>query len=195
MAGNMASAEDPPVPVWSLDKANVLATSRLWRKTFERIMKEEYPHLKSGTHLIDSAAMIMIKDPRSLNGVIVTSNLFGDIISDEASVIPGSLGLLPSASLMDIPNGKTGINGIYEPIHGSAPDIAGKGICNPIATILSMSMLLKYSILRPDLALKIDEATKIAIDKNIRTKDIGGTANTSEVGDAIAAELEKLLQN
>jgi 3-isopropylmalate dehydrogenase len=194
MAGNMASAEDPPVPVWSLDKANVLATSRLWRKTFERIMKEEYPNLKSGTHLIDSAAMIMIKDPRSLNGVIVTSNLFGDIISDEASVIPGSLGLLPSASLMDIPNGKTGINGIYEPIHGSAPDIAGKGICNPVATILSMSMLLKYSILRPDLALKIDEATKIAIDKNIRTKDIGGTANTSEVGDAIAAELEKLFQ-
>jgi 3-isopropylmalate dehydrogenase len=194
MAGNMASAEDPPVPVWSLDKANVLATSRLWRKTFERIMKEEYPNLKSGTHLIDSAAMLMIKDPRSLNGVIVTSNLFGDIISDEASVIPGSLGLLPSASLMDIPNGKTGINGIYEPIHGSAPDIAGKGICNPVATILSMSMLLKYSILRPDLALKIDEATKIAIDKNIRTKDIGGTANTSEVGDAIAAELEKLLQ-
>lgn len=157
-------------------------------------MKDEYSHLKSGTHLIDSAAMIMIKDPRSLNGVIVTSNLFGDIISDEASVIPGSLGLLPSASLMDIPNGKTGINGIYEPIHGSAPDIAGKGICNPVATILSMSMLLKYSILRPELALKIDEATKIAIDKNIRTKDIGGTANTSEVGDAIAAELEKLFQ-
>jgi 3-isopropylmalate dehydrogenase len=194
LAGNMASAEEPQVPVWSLDKANVLATSRLWRKTFERIMKDEYPHLKSGTHLIDSAAMLMIKNPRSLNGVVVTSNLFGDIISDEASVIPGSLGLLPSASLMDIPNGKTGINGIYEPIHGSAPDIAGKGICNPVATILSMSMLLKYSILRPELALKIDEATKIAIDNNVRTKDIGGTANTSQVGDAIAAELEKLLK-
>jgi hypothetical protein len=118
LAGNLASVEDPPVPVWSLDKANVLATSRLWRKTFERIMKDEYPTLKSGTHLIDSAAMLMIKNPRSLNGVIVTSNLFGDIISDEASVIPGSLGLLPSASLGGIPDGKTRINGIYEPIHG-----------------------------------------------------------------------------
>jgi 3-isopropylmalate dehydrogenase len=118
MAGNLASVEEPPVPVWSLDKANVLATSRLWRKTFERIMKDEYPHLKSGTHLIDSAAMLMIKNPRALNGVVVTSNLFGDIISDEASVIPGSLGLLPSASLGGIPDGKTKLNGIYEPIHG-----------------------------------------------------------------------------
>lgn len=118
LAGNLASVEEPPVPVWSLDKANVLATSRLWRKTFERIMKDEYPHLKSGTHLIDSAAMLMIKNPRALNGVVVTSNLFGDIISDEASVIPGSLGLLPSASLGGIPDGKTKLNGIYEPIHG-----------------------------------------------------------------------------
>jgi 3-isopropylmalate dehydrogenase len=118
LAGSLASVEDPPVPVWSLDKANVLATSRLWRKTFERIMKDEYPHLKSGTHLIDSAAMLMIKNPRALNGVVVTSNLFGDIISDEASVIPGSLGLLPSASLGGIPDSKTKLNGIYEPIHG-----------------------------------------------------------------------------
>jgi 3-isopropylmalate dehydrogenase len=115
---SLASVEDPPVPVWSLDKANVLATSRLWRKTFERIMKDEFPKLKSGTHLIDSAAMLMIKNPRALNGVVVTSNLFGDIISDEASVIPGSLGLLPSASLGGIPDGKTKLNGIYEPIHG-----------------------------------------------------------------------------
>lgn len=118
LAGNLASVENPPAPVWSLDKANVMATSRLWRKTFERIMKEEYPNLKCGTHLIDSAAMLMVKNPRALNGVIVTSNLFGDIISDEASVIPGSLGLLPSASLGGIPDGKTLINGIYEPIHG-----------------------------------------------------------------------------
>ncbi|KAK7188283.1 hypothetical protein DPSP01_009080 [Paraphaeosphaeria sporulosa] len=195
LAGNLASVEDPPVPVWSLDKANVLATSRLWRKTFERIMKDEYPNLKSGTHLIDSAAMLMIKNPRSLNGVIVTSNLFGDIISDEASVIPGSLGLLPSASLGGIPDGKTRINGIYEPIHGSAPDIAGKGICNPVATILSVSMMFKYSLCRPEIAKHIDEAVKIVIDKNIRTGDIGGTANTSEVGDAVAAELETLLKN
>ncbi|KAF2621466.1 beta-isopropylmalate dehydrogenase [Macroventuria anomochaeta] len=194
LAGNLASVEEPSVPVWSLDKANVLATSRLWRKTFERIMKDEYPHLKSGTHLIDSAAMLMIKNPRALNGVVVTSNLFGDIISDEASVIPGSLGLLPSASLGGIPDGKTKLNGIYEPIHGSAPDIAGQGIVNPVATILSMSMMFKYSLCLPEYAAKIDEATKIAIDSGIRTKDIGGSSTTSQVGDAIAAELEKLLQ-
>ncbi|KAJ4341287.1 3-isopropylmalate dehydrogenase [Ascochyta clinopodiicola] len=212
LAGNLASVEEPPVPVWSLDKANVLATSRLWRKTFERIMKDEYPHLKSGTHLIDSAAMLMIKNPRALNGVVVTSNLFGDIISDEASVIPGSLGLLPSASLGGIPDGKTKLNGIYEPIHGkisvqqstqamqaltdagSAPDIAGQGIVNPVATILSMSMMFKYSLCLPEYAAKIDEATKIAIDNGVRTKDIGGSSTTSQVGDAIAAELEKLLK-
>jgi 3-isopropylmalate dehydrogenase len=194
LAGSLASVENPPVPVWSLDKANVLATSRLWRKTFERIMKDEFPHLKCGSHLIDSAAMTMIRNPRSLNGVIVTSNLFGDIISDEASVIPGSLGLLPSASLGAIPDGKTKVNGIYEPIHGSAPDIAGQGICNPVATILSISMMLKYSLCLPELAQKVDEATKIVIDKGIRTKDIGGTSKTSEVGDAIASELEQLLK-
>ncbi|CAO2652585.1 Nn.00g008680.m01.CDS01 [Neocucurbitaria sp. VM-36] len=194
LAGSLASVEDPPVPVWSLDKANVLATSRLWRKTFERIMKEEYPHLRSGTHLIDSAAMLMIKNPRALNGVVVTSNLFGDIISDEASVIPGSLGLLPSASLGGIPDGKTKLNGIYEPIHGSAPDIAGQGIVNPVATILSISMMFKYSLCLPELAAKLDEATKITIDKGVRTKDIGGSSTTSQVGDAIAAELETLLK-
>lgn len=194
LAGTLASAENPPAPVWSLDKANVLATSRLWRKTFERIMKDEFPHLKSGTHLIDSAAMLMIKNPRALNGVVVTSNLFGDIISDEASVIPGSLGLLPSASLGGIPDGKTKLNGIYEPIHGSAPDIAGQGIVNPIATVLSVSMMFKYSLCLPEIALKIDEATKIVIDQGLRTKDIGGSSSTSEVGDAIAAELEKILK-
>jgi len=118
LAAHMALAEDPPLPVWSLDKANVLATSRLWRKTVDRVMTEEFPQLKYGHHLIDSAAMLMVKNPRALNGIIVTSNLFGDIISDEASVIPGSLGLLPSASLSGIPDGKTVCNGIYEPIHG-----------------------------------------------------------------------------
>lgn len=118
MAGFLAMQEDPPAPVWSLDKANVLATSRLWRKVFDEVMAKEFPQLKTGTHLIDSAAMLMVRNPRALNGIIVTSNLFGDIISDEASVIPGSLGLLPSASLGAIPDGKTRVNGIYEPIHG-----------------------------------------------------------------------------
>jgi 3-isopropylmalate dehydrogenase len=114
LAANLALAENPPAPVWSLDKANVLATSRLWRKVVTEVMEKEFPQLQIGHQLIDSAAMI----PRALNGVVVTSNLFGDIISDEASVIPGSLGLLPSASLSGVPDGKSKCNGIYEPIHG-----------------------------------------------------------------------------
>lgn len=127
LAGFLARKQNPPAKVTSLDKANVLATSRLWRKTVDEVMGKEFPELEVQHQLIDSAAMIMVKNPRALNGVIVTSNLFGDIISDEASVIPGSLGLLPSASLSGIPDGTSKVNGIYEPIHGSAPDIAGKG--------------------------------------------------------------------
>ena len=118
LAGNLALQENPPVKVWSLDKANVLATSRLWRKVVSEVMAKEFPTLEVEHQLIDSAAMLMVKTPTKLNGVVVTSNLFGDIISDEASVIPGSLGLLPSASLSGIPDGKTLVNGIYEPIHG-----------------------------------------------------------------------------
>ncbi|KAI9660471.1 MAG: 3-isopropylmalate dehydrogenase [Bathelium mastoideum] len=193
LAAYLAMAEDPPLPVWSLDKANVLATSRLWRKTVTELMAKEFPNLKLGHHLIDSAAMLMVKNPRALNGVIVTSNLFGDIITDEASVIPGSLGLLPSASLAGIPDGKTKCNGIYEPIHGSAPDISGKGIVNPVAAILSVAMLLKYSLLRPDLATKVDEAVRTVIEKGVRTADIGGKASTKEVGDAVAQELKSLM--
>lgn len=120
LAARLALAESPPAKVWSLDKANVLATSRLWRKTMTNVFASEFPQLQLGHQLIDSAAMIMIKSPTQLNGIIVTSNLFGDIISDEASVIPGSLGLLPSASLSALPDGKTRINGIYEPIHGTS---------------------------------------------------------------------------
>lgn len=119
MAGHLALQTEPPLPVWSLDKANVLASSRLWRKVVSEVMEKEFPRLKIGHHLIDSAAMLMVKNPRALNGIIVTSNLFGDIISDEASVIPGSIGLLPSASLSDVPDGIGRCNGIYEPIHGS----------------------------------------------------------------------------
>lgn len=118
LAGVLAMAQDPPLPVTSLDKANVMATSRLWRRVVTEIFEKEFPKVKLTHHLIDSAAMVMVKNPRQLNGIIVTSNLFGDIISDEASVIPGSLGLLPSASLSAIPDGKSPCNGIYEPIHG-----------------------------------------------------------------------------
>ncbi|KAF1986399.1 3-isopropylmalate dehydrogenase [Aulographum hederae CBS 113979] len=195
LAAHLAMAQTPYQKVWSLDKANVLATSRLWRKVVTEVMEKEFPQLELGHHLIDSAAMLMIKNPRALNGVVVTSNLFGDIISDEASVIPGSLGLLPSASVTGIPDGKTKVNGIYEPIHGSAPDIAGKGIVNPVAAILSISMMLKYSLCLPDLAKSVDEAVKRVLDANVRTGDIGGSNKTSEVGDAVAAELSKILKS
>ncbi|KAJ6043340.1 hypothetical protein N7460_004695 [Penicillium canescens] len=188
------SAAQPPLPVWSLDKANVLATSRLWRKVVTEVMAKEFPQVSIGHHLIDSAAMLMVKDPRKLNGIVVTSNLFGDIISDEASVIPGSLGLLPSASLSGVPDGKARVNGIYEPIHGSAPDIAGKGIVNPVAAILSVAMMMQYSFNMFDEARIIEKAVSNVIEAGVRTGDIGGKAKTAEVGDAVAAELEKLLK-
>lgn len=117
LAGFLAMKTSPPQKVFSLDKANVLATSRLWRRVVTEVMQKEFPTLQLEHMLIDSAAMVMVKNPRALNGVVITSNLFGDIISDEASVIPGSLGLLPSASLSGIPDGSH-CNGIYEPIHG-----------------------------------------------------------------------------
>ncbi|KAL8684798.1 MAG: hypothetical protein Q9218_008131 [Villophora microphyllina] len=193
LAAHLALARTPPAKVWSLDKANVLATSRLWRKVVSEVMSKEFPQLEVGHQLIDSAAMLMVKDPRALNGIVVTSNLFGDIISDEASVIPGSLGLLPSASLSEVPDGKSKVNGIYEPIHGSAPDISGKGIVNPVAAILSTAMLLQYSLNLPQEAKAVEEAVKRTIDNGVRTGDIGGKATTSEVGDATAKELEKIL--
>lgn len=195
LAGRLALAENPPAKVWSLDKANVLATSRLWRATMTELFEKEFPQLELNHQLIDSAAMIMVKNPRALNGIIVTSNLFGDIISDEASVIPGSLGLLPSASLGDLPQPDKQVNGIYEPIHGSAPDISGQGLVNPVATILSVSMMLKYSLCLPELASAVDEAVKVVIEMGVKTKDIGGTASTAEVGTATAEELKKILRS
>ncbi|KAK0722723.1 Isopropylmalate dehydrogenase-like domain-containing protein [Lasiosphaeria miniovina] len=194
LSGFLALASNPPAKVWSLDKANVLATSRLWRKVVTEVFAKEFPQLQLGHHLIDSAAMLMIKNPRALNGVVMTSNLFGDIISDEASVIPGSIGLLPSASLGGIPDGKGKCNGIYEPIHGSAPDISGKGIVNPVGTILSVAMMLRYSLNLPKEADAVEAAVKAAIDSGMLTKDLGGSAGTVEMGDAIIAELEKILK-
>ncbi|KAG5981386.1 3-isopropylmalate dehydratase, partial [Claviceps pusilla] len=179
--------------VWSLDKANVLATSRLWRKVMTETFEKEFPDLQIQHQLIDSAAMILIKNPRGLNGVVVTSNLFGDIISDEASVIPGSIGLLPSASLSGIPDGKGKCNGIYEPIHGSAPDISGKGIVNPLGTILSVAMMLRYSLNLPEEAKAVEAAVKAAIDGGLRTKDMGGSAGTEEVGNEVVRHLTTIL--
>jgi 3-isopropylmalate dehydrogenase len=192
LGAHLALAKNPPSKVWSLDKANVLATSRLWRRVVTEVMEKEFPQLELEHQLIDSAAMIMVKNPRQLNGIIITSNLFGDIISDEASVIPGSLGLLPSASLSGVPDGKGMCNGIYEPIHGSAPDIAGKGVINPVAAILSVAMMLLYSLNMPQDSVLVEQAVRIVIDKGITTKDIGGSSSTKEVGNATAEALETL---
>ncbi|KOH52608.1 Beta-isopropylmalate dehydrogenase (IMDH) [Saccharomyces cerevisiae] len=199
MAAFMALQHEPPLPIWSLDKANVLASSRLWRKTVEETIKNEFPTLKVQHQLIDSAAMILVKNPTHLNGIIITSNMFGDIISDEASVIPGSLGLLPSASLASLPSAslaslpdKNTAFGLYEPCHGSAPDLP-KNKVNPIATILSAAMMLKLSLNLPEEGKAIEDAVKKVLDAGIRTGDLGGSNSTTEVGDAVAEEVKKIL--
>lgn len=199
VACQIALAANPPLKVTSLDKANVLATSRLWRKTFEEVMTKEYPQLQYEHQLVDSAAMILVANPRKLNGVVVTENLFGDIISDETSVIPGSLGLLPSASLAGAPDASKTVQGIYEPIHGSAPDIAGMGIANPIGTILSAAMMLRYSLGQAKAAEAIEAAVRKVLDPvetggfDFRTKDLGGNKSTTEMGDKIVEVLATIL--
>lgn len=191
MAAFLALQHNPPLPIWSLDKANVLASSRLWRKTVEQTIKTEFPQLTVQHQLIDSAAMILVKSPTKLNGVIITNNMFGDIISDEASVIPGSLGLLPSASLASLPDTNKAF-GLYEPCHGSAPDLpAGK--VNPIATILSAAMMLKLSLDMVEEGRAIEEAVKRVLDAGIRTGDLGGSNSTTEVGDAVAKAVKEIL--
>ncbi|KAM3160024.1 3-isopropylmalate dehydrogenase [Lachancea thermotolerans] len=191
MAAFLALQHNPPLPVWSLDKANVLASSRLWRKTVEETIKNEFPTLTVQHQLIDSAAMIMVKNPTQLNGVIITNNMFGDIISDEASVIPGSLGLLPSASLASLPDTNTAF-GLYEPCHGSAPDLE-KGKVNPIATILSAAMMLKLSLDMFEEGTAVEEAVRRVLDSGIRTGDLRGSNSTQEVGDAVAKAVKEIL--
>ncbi|RKK99723.1 hypothetical protein BFJ71_g5972 [Fusarium oxysporum] len=155
---------------------------------------EGVPDLKVERQLIDNAAMIMVKNYTGLNGVVVTSNLFGDIISDEPSIIPGRIGLLPSASLSGVPDVKDKCNGIYEPIYGSAPDISGNGIVNPIGTILPVAMLQPYSFNLPEEAKAVEEAVHVALDGGLRTKDLGGNATTEVVGDAVVEELKEILK-
>ncbi|KAF9777085.1 hypothetical protein IL306_004643 [Fusarium sp. DS 682] len=194
----LATAVDPPLPVISTDKANVLASSRLWRRVVNETFERDAPHVTLSHQLADSAAMLMMKNPRMFNGILLADNTFGDILSDEASVIPGSLGLLPSASLSGVP-GEKGVKGFYEPVHGSAPDIAGRGIANPVATILSVAMMLRYSLCLHKEADAVDETVRKVLDDEsrdglaIRTGDIGGKSSTTEVGDAIARVLEELL--
>ncbi|RAH82399.1 3-isopropylmalate dehydrogenase-like protein [Aspergillus japonicus CBS 114.51] len=193
LAARLARASDPPLPITSLDKANLLAAcGRLWRGVVEQTIRTEFPDLTLRHMLIDTAAMTLACRPTTLNGVVLTSNMFGDIVSDEASAIPGSLGLLPSASLCALPDpdGGDGVRGIYEPVHGSAPDIAGKGIINPTGMILSVAMMLRYSLEMPDAAQAVETAVREVIERGCRTRDVGGTASTTEFGDTIVAYLK-----
>ena len=170
----------------SVDKANVLEVCELWREVMEEVSKE-YPDVKLSHLYVDNAAMQLVRDPKQFD-VIVTSNLFGDVLSDCAAMLTGSIGMLPSASL-DKNN-----FGMYEPIHGSAPDIAGKDIANPLATILSVSMMLRYSLNQGELADKIDFAVSDVLDQGFRTRDIAGDSKklvgTEEMGDLVVKALE-----
>ncbi|WP_375179973.1 3-isopropylmalate dehydrogenase [Enterococcus rotai] len=167
--------------VTSVDKANVLATSKLWRQTAEEVA-EEFPDCILEHQLVDSAAMVMIQKPKAFD-VIVTENLFGDILSDEASVIPGSLGMMPSAS-----HSESGPS-LYEPIHGSAPDIANQNIANPMSMILSAAMMLRQSFDLENSAKKIENACDRVMNQGILTTDLGGKATTTDFTKAVITEL------
>jgi 3-isopropylmalate dehydrogenase len=170
----------------SIDKSNVLETSRLWREVCQRVVQQEFPDITLDHILVDAAAMHLIRRPRDFD-VLVTENMFGDILTDEASMLAGSLGLLPSASLGE------GSRGLYEPIHGSAPDIAGKGIANPYGTILSVALLLRYSLKLETEAAQIEKAVAAAISSGATTPDItlpgARSVSTREAGDAVLANL------
>jgi 3-isopropylmalate dehydrogenase len=171
--------------VTMIDKANVLATSRLWRKVTGEIMAKRYPDVAYETMLVDSAAMHIITNPSRFN-VIVTENMFGDILTDEASVLVGSMGMLPSASLGE------GKAGLYEPIHGSAPDIAGRGLANPFGMLASIGMMFEYSLGLREVARQIELAIWNAVSSGECTLDIGGNLRTDEAADAVIARLGEI---
>jgi 3-isopropylmalate dehydrogenase len=185
VAGRLAQARRRKLT--SIDKSNVLETSRLWREVVTRLMKSEFPDVAVEHSLVDSAAMHLIRRPTDFD-VIVTENMFGDILTDEASMLAGSLGLSPSASLGD------GKRGLYEPIHGSAPDIAGQGIANPIGTILSAAMLLRHSLGLEAEARAVELAVSESLQNGLRTADIAAGAaavSTSQAGEAILQRLRR----
>lgn len=169
--------------VCSAEKGNVMEAGLMWREEVQALRDAEYPDIKLSHMLADNMAMQLVKNPRQFD-VILTDNLFGDILSDEAAMLTGSLGMLPSAAI-----GDAGRPGLYEPIHGSAPDIAGRGVANPCAAVLSLAMALRHSLGAPELALRVEAAVESALDKGARTPDLGGTLGTVAMGDAILAGL------
>ncbi len=171
--------------VTSVDKMNVLETSRLWREVVRRVHAEEFPHIELEHQLVDSAAMKLVAAPRHFD-VILTENMFGDILSDEAAMLTGSIGMLPSASL-----GEAGAPGVFEPVHGSAPDIAGQGVANPLAMLLSAALLLRHGLAREEEAAALESAVDRALADGLRTRDLGGEATTDEATDAVIARLER----
>jgi 3-isopropylmalate dehydrogenase len=162
----------------------VLETSRLWREVTSRIMSEEFPEVKLDHQLVDSCALKLVQQPSAFD-VIVTENLFGDILTDLAAVLGGSIGMLPSASL------GSGSRGLYEPVHGSAPDIAGKGIANPYGAISSVAMMLRHSLGRDADARAVEAAVFAAVDRGAITADLGGSTTTAQAGDAVLRALEE----
>lgn len=168
--------------VTNVDKANVLDVSQFWRNVVVQLHQTEYPDVTMDHLYIDNAAMQIVRDPKAFD-VVLTGNLFGDILSDLAAVIPGSLGLLPSASL-------GGSVGLYEPIHGSAPDIAGKGVANPVGTMLSAAMMLRHSLNTPEAATAIEDAVQAALADN-PTADLGGSRGTEEFTDAVIEHVKR----
>jgi len=168
--------------VTSVDKMNVLETSRLWREVVTRVHAEEFPNVELEHQLVDSCAMRLVAAPRHFD-VILTENMFGDILSDEAAMLTGSLGMLPSASL-----GGDG-PGLFEPVHGSAPDIAGTGKANPLAMILSAALMLRHGFSREEAAASLESAVDKALERGLRTADLGGNATTAEATEAVLKEL------
>jgi len=168
--------------VTSVDKANVLESSRLWREVVSRVHREEFPNVELEHLLVDNAAMQLIAAPRHFD-VILAENMFGDILSDEAAMLTGSIGMLPSASLgADAP-------GLFEPVHGSAPDIAGQGTANPLAMILSAAMMLRHGLGMAEQAAAVESAVDRALDAGLRTRDLGGDATTQEATEAVLDRL------
>jgi 3-isopropylmalate dehydrogenase len=170
--------------VTSVDKANILETSRLWRQVVQELHGREFPHIELEHLLVDAAAMRLIAAPRHFD-VILTENMFGDILSDEAAMLTGSIGMLPSASLGDGGSGENGGPGLFEPVHGSAPDIAGAGVANPLAMFLSAALMLRYGLRLENAALAIESAVDKALAEGLRTPDLGGDATTAQATRAV----------